>query len=111
MSDETVRGFGNWLPVTDVMRGRDTPSSYTGGSKRLNVVNDFPHSGLLRLLQWPVKVLNGVVGSHGAVKSSHCGSSETGEIDPDNNEFTSMFCRLFEKSSRKNAPIEFESKV
>lgn len=104
MSDDTVRGFGNGAPVTDVARGRDTPSSYTGGRRRANTVNDFPHSGLRTLLQWPVKVRNGEDGSHGAEKSSHCGSSDIGEMEPDSSEFTSMFCKLFVKSSR-NTPI------
>lgn len=103
MRAETVRGFGNGAPVTDVVRGFDTPSSYTGGNKRLNIVNDFPHSGLRTLLQCPVKVRYGDDGSHGAVKSSHCGSNDTGEIEPESNEFTSIFCKLFVKSSR-NAP-------
>lgn len=109
MSADTVRGFGSGKPVTEVMRGREMPSSYTGGNRRLNVVSDFPHSGLRKLLQWPVKARNGVVGSHGAEKSSHCGSKEIGEIEPESSVLTSMFCRLLAKSSR-NTPM-FESKA
>lgn len=106
MSADTVRGFGNGKPVTEVTRGREIPSSYTGGNKRLNVVNDFPHSGLRKLLQWPVNERNGVDGSHGAVKSSHCGSKEIGEIEPESRVFTSTFCRLFTKSSRNTPMLE-----
>ena len=96
-----VRGFGSGTPVTELTRGRDTPSSYTGGSNRANMVKDFPNSGLRKLLQCPDSDRNGVVASHGAEKSSHCGSRVTGEIDPVSRELTSIFCKLFAKSSRK----------
>jgi hypothetical protein len=97
---DIVRGLGNPCPVTEVTRGADIPSSYTGGKSRANVVSDCPKVGFFKLLQCPVKLLNGVVASQGCEKSSHCGYMLIGEIDPVMKELTSINCKLFEKSSK-----------
>ncbi|RNA08412.1 hypothetical protein BpHYR1_023468 [Brachionus plicatilis] len=52
----THLGFGSSQPLTDLLLGLSTPSSYSGSRSRLYGVSVLPHHGVFRLssLSWPV---------------------------------------------------------